>query len=57
MSNSSAITGSAGVTIVDEKGEMKVNIETSIVTTHLRLFDQLSGFRGSCGPSHVTYMM
>lgn len=55
MSKSSAMTGRAGVTIVDEKGLMKVNMDTSIVTTHFRGCDQLRGFAGSFGPSQVIW--
>jgi hypothetical protein len=52
--NSSPMTGSAGVIIVDEKGEMNAKSDTSIVTTYLRLLLQFRGLSGSFGPSHVT---
>jgi hypothetical protein len=55
ISKSSPISGNAGVTIVDEKGEMNVKSDTSIVATHLRLLLQLSGLRGSFGPSQVIH--
>lgn len=48
-----AMAGSAGVTIVDENGEMKVKSDTRIVTVHLRFCDQFRGFLGSSGPSQV----
>jgi hypothetical protein len=54
MSKSSAMAGSAGVTIVEENGDMKVNNDTRIVAVHFRVCDQFRGFRGSYGPSHVT---
>lgn len=43
------------MTIVDEKGEMKVKHETNIVAVHFRLADQLRGFSISYGPSQVTW--
>lgn len=55
MLKSSTIAGKAGVTIVLEKGEMKVNKDTRIVTTHFRFCDQFNGFLGSFGPSQVIY--
>lgn len=39
--------------MVLENGEIKVNNETRIVTTHFRFCDQFNGLLGSCGPSHV----
>jgi hypothetical protein len=57
ISKSLDILGRAGVTIVDEKGEMKVNSETKMVATHFRFHDQLRGLSGSSGPSHVTYVL
>jgi hypothetical protein len=44
----------AGVTMVDEKGEIKVKQETRIVAVHFRLADQFRGFSTSYGPSQVT---
>lgn len=42
------------MTIVDEKGEIKVKQETRMVAVHFRLADQLRGFSMSYGPSQVT---
>ena len=46
---------SAGATIVDERGEMKVKDETRMVAVHLRKRCQLRGLEGSSGPDQVTY--
>lgn len=46
---------SAGATIVDESGEIKVKDETKIVAVHLRNRCQLRGLEGSSGPDQVTY--
>ena len=48
------ISSSTGVTMVEEKGEMNVKQETSMVATHFLCHDQLSGFSGSWGPSQDT---
>lgn len=55
MRNSSPMTGNAGVTIVEEKGDMKVKSDTSIVVSHFLLLDQFNGLLGSFGPSQVIY--
>lgn len=55
MLNSLPITGNAGVTIVEEKGDMKVKSDTSIVVIHFRLLLQFRGLLGSFGPSQVIY--
>lgn len=55
MLKSSEMVGNTGAIIVDENGLMNVKQLTSIVTTHLRDCDQLSGFAGSFGPSQVIY--
>lgn len=49
--SSEPIWPSAGVTMVDEKGEMKVKHETRIVAVHFLAHGQLNGFSGSSGPS------
>lgn len=47
--------GSAGATIDDETGEMKVKRETVMTAAHFFLSGQFLGFSGSSGPSQVTY--
>src|SRR5699024_7447617 len=48
------MSSSAGATIVDEKGEMKVKQDTRIVVVHFFCQVQFMGFAGSAGPSHDT---
>lgn len=45
---------SAGATIEDDTGEMKVKQETMTVAAHFFLRVQFLGFSGSSGPSQVT---
>lgn len=54
ISNSLPMVGNAGVTIVDENGEMNVKRETRIVVIHFCLLLQFRGLEGSFGPSQVT---
>jgi hypothetical protein len=56
MLNSSPITVSTGVTIVEENGDIKVKSDTRIVVIHFCLLLQFSGLLGSLGPSQVTYL-
>jgi hypothetical protein len=53
---SSPMMSSAGVTMVDAKGDKNVKQDTMIVTVHLRRESQFSGHAGSNSPSHVTYV-
>lgn len=49
------MAGKAGVTIVEEKGEMKVKRETRMVVVHFWRLDQFRGLEGSEGLSQVTW--
>src|SRR4051812_40302389 len=48
------MTPNAGATMEEETGDMNVKDETTNVAAHFRFMLQFFGFRGSCGPSHVT---
>lgn len=50
--NSAPIFPSAGVTMVEENGEMNVKQETKIVATHFLCRAQFRGCSGSSGPFH-----
>lgn len=52
---SAASDESAGATIDEETGEMKVNSETVIVAAHFFFMLQFFGFSGSSSPDHVTF--
>lgn len=45
--------GSAGTTIVEDTGEIRVNSETIVMVVYFFLRDQFLGFSGSSEPSHV----
>ena len=53
--NSSAMVPSAGATIDDDTGEMKVRADTSSVAAHFLRVGQFLGFSGSSGLFHVTF--
>ena len=55
MRRSLAIDDSAGATIEEETGEMKVKQETTTVAAHFLRMLQFLGFAGSSGESHVTF--
>lgn len=52
--NSSARVGSAGASMVDDTGDIKVKHDTRIVAVHFFRLGQFLGFEGSSGPDQVT---
>lgn len=55
MPNWSAMVPSAGATMDDDTGEMKVKADTTSVATHFLRIGQFLGFSGSSGPVHVIF--
>lgn len=47
---------SAGATMDDDTGEMKVKADTTSVVIHFLRIGQFLGFSGSSGPFHVTFV-